>query len=72
MNTIGIQNPKLIVTNDFQQFLVHFDRFLSPFQISDVNPSRAPPQSMSIPEAPNGRVKINLSATITAAILNDS
>ena len=31
---IGIQNPKLIVTYDYQQFLVHFDWFLSlKFQI---------------------------------------
>ena len=33
MTTIGIQNPKLIVTNDYQQFLAHFDWFLSLFQI---------------------------------------
>ena len=38
MNTIGIQNPKLIVTNDYQQFLVHFEWFLALFQISDVKP----------------------------------
>ena len=38
MTTIGIQNPKLIVTNDYQQFLAHFDWFLSLFQISDVKP----------------------------------
>ena len=38
MNTIGIQNPKLIVTNDYQQFLAHFEWFLALFQISDVNP----------------------------------
>ena len=31
MNTIGIQNPKLIVTNDYQQFVALF-------QISDVKP----------------------------------
>ena len=36
MTKIGIQNPKLIVTNDYQQFLAHFDWFLSIFQISDV------------------------------------
>ena len=36
MTTIGIQNPKLIVTNDNQQFWVHFEWFLSHFQISDV------------------------------------
>ena len=29
---------KLIVTNDYQQYLVHFDWFLSLFQISDVKP----------------------------------
>ena len=39
MNTIGIQNPKLIVTNDFQQFLTHFEWFLALFQISDVKPA---------------------------------
>ena len=38
MTKIGIQNPKLIVTNDYQQFLAHFDWFLSIFQISDVKP----------------------------------
>ena len=38
MNTIGIQNPKLIVTNDYQQFLAHFEWFLALFQISDVKP----------------------------------
>ena len=38
MTKIGIQNPKLIVTNDYQQFLAHFDWFLSLFQISDVKP----------------------------------
>ena len=38
MNTIGIKNPKLIVTNDFQQFLTHFEWFLALFQISDVKP----------------------------------
>ena len=27
MNTIGIQNPKIIVTNDYQQFLAPFDCF---------------------------------------------
>ena len=35
MTKIDIQNPKLIVTNDYQQFLVHFEYFLSLFQISD-------------------------------------
>ena len=38
MTTIGIQNPKLIVTNDYQQFLPHFEWFLAHFQISDVKP----------------------------------
>ena len=38
MPTIGIQSPKLIVTDDYQQFLAHFDWFLSLFQISDVKP----------------------------------
>ena len=38
MTKIGIQNPKLIVTNDYQQFLAYSDWFLSIFQISDVKP----------------------------------
>ena len=38
MNTIGIQNPKLIVTNDYQQFLAHFEWFLALIQISNVKP----------------------------------
>ena len=38
MTKIGIQNPKLIVTNDYQQFLANFDWFLLLFQISDVKP----------------------------------
>ena len=38
INTIGIPNPKLIVTNDYQQFLPHFEWFLAQFQISDVKP----------------------------------
>ena len=42
MTKIGIQNPKLIVTNDYQQFLAHFDWFLSIFQISDVTPDLSP------------------------------
>jgi len=42
MNTIGIQNPKLIVTNDYQQFLAHFEWFLALFQISDVKPELSP------------------------------
>ena len=35
MNKIGIQNPKLIVTNDYQQFLAQFEWFLALFQISE-------------------------------------
>ena len=42
MDTFGIQNPKLIVTNDFQQFLTHFEWFLALFQISDVKPELSP------------------------------
>ena len=42
MTKIGIQNPKVIVTNDYQQFLAHFDLFLSIFQISDVKPELLP------------------------------
>ena len=42
MATIGIQNLKLIVTNDYQQFWTHFDWFLSLFQISDVKPELSP------------------------------
>ena len=42
MNTIGIQNQKLIVTNDYQQFLAHFEWFLALFQISDVKPELSP------------------------------
>ena len=36
MTKIDILNPKLIVPNDYQQFWVHFEWFLSLFQISDV------------------------------------
>ena len=36
MTKIGIPNPKLNVTNDYQHFLAHFEWFLSLFQISDV------------------------------------
>ena len=36
MNKIGIQNPKLIVPNDYQQYLAHFEWFISLFQISDI------------------------------------
>ena len=39
-----IKNPKLIVTNDYQQFLAYFDWFLSLFQISDVKPKLLPVQ----------------------------
>ena len=42
MTKIGIQNPKLIVTNDYQNFWAHFDSFLSLFQISDVEPGLLP------------------------------
>ena len=42
MNTIGIQNPKVIVTNDYQHFLAHFEWFLSLFQIYDVKPELSP------------------------------
>ena len=38
MTIIGIQNPKLFVTNDYQQFLPHFEWFLAHLQISDVKP----------------------------------
>ena len=36
MTKISILNPKLIVPNDYQQFWVQFEWFLSLFQISDV------------------------------------
>ena len=36
MTKIDIQNPKQIVINDYQQFLAHYEWFLSLFQISDV------------------------------------
>ena len=36
MTKIIILDQKLIVPNDYQQFWVHFDWFLSLFQISDV------------------------------------
>ena len=42
MTKIGIQKPKLIVTTDYQQFLAHFDWFLSIFQISDVKLELSP------------------------------
>ena len=38
MTTIGIQNLKIIVTNDYQQFLANFEWFLALLQISDVKP----------------------------------
>ena len=37
MTTIGIQNPKQIVTNDYQQFLAYFEWFLALFQISELS-----------------------------------
>ena len=42
MTKIGIPNQKLNVTNDYQQFLAHFERFLSLFQISNVKPESLP------------------------------
>ena len=42
MTKIGIQNPKLFVTNDYQQYLTHFEWFISLFQISDVKPELSP------------------------------
>ena len=43
MTKIGIQNPKLIVTNnDYQHFWAHFDWFLSISQISDVKQKLLP------------------------------
>ena len=42
MTKIGIPNPKLNVTNDYQQFLAHFEWFLSLFQIYDVKPELSP------------------------------
>ena len=42
MTKIGIQNPKLIVINDYQQFMAHFNWFLSILQISDVKPELSP------------------------------
>ena len=44
VNEIGIQNQKLIVSNDYQWFLAHFDWFLSFFQIFDVKPELSPVQ----------------------------
>ena len=38
MTAIGKQNPKLIVINDYQQFLAHFEWILALFHISDVKP----------------------------------
>ena len=38
MTTIGIQNTNIIVTNDYRQFLAHFEGFLALSQISDVKP----------------------------------
>ena len=42
MTRIGIPNPKLNVTNDYQQFLAHFEWFLSLFQIYDVKLELSP------------------------------
>ena len=42
MTPNGIQNPKQIVTNDYQQFLAYFEWFLSLFQISYVKPGLLP------------------------------
>ena len=42
MTKSDIQNPKQIVTNDYQQFWAHFEWFLSLFQISDVKPELSP------------------------------
>ena len=39
---IGIQNQKLIVSDDYQKFLANFDWFLSLFIISDVKPKLSP------------------------------
>ena len=36
MTKIDIQNQKLIVTDDYHQFLAYFEWFLSLFQFSDV------------------------------------
>ena len=38
MNIIGIQNPKLIVTNDYQQFLAHFEWFLALLNVHSRGP----------------------------------
>ena len=42
MTKIGIPNPKLNVTNDYQQFLAHLEWFLSLFQIYDVKSELLP------------------------------
>ena len=42
MIKIGITNPKVNDTNDYQQFLAHFEWFLSLFQIYDVKPELLP------------------------------
>ena len=36
MTKTGTKNPKQIVANDYQQFLAHFEWFVSLYQISDV------------------------------------
>ena len=35
MTKIDVQNPKLIVPDDYQQFWEHFEWFLALFHISD-------------------------------------
>ena len=42
MTKIGIPNPKLNVTNDYQHFLAHFEWFLLLFQIDDVKHELSP------------------------------
>ena len=42
MTKIDFLNLKLIVPNNYQQFLVHFEWFLALFQISDVKPELSP------------------------------
>ena len=42
MDKIVILDQKLIVPIDYQQFWLHFDWFLSLFQISDVKPELSP------------------------------
>ena len=42
MTKLDFINPKLIVPNDYQQFLAHFEWYLALFQISDVKPELSP------------------------------